>query len=188
MSLALLLALLMAADTRNLRIAPAEGTRFALEVEKTGLLSGKKHLIIFEKYAGKLELNPTALEQSKLTLEIDARSAVVKDEWSPAKGSLDKIYHEMQTTVLDSSKHPVITFASERITAKGGGKFEVTGPLTIKGIAKPVVVLVEQKGDLYEGSATVKLSDYKLKAPKAALGAIGTKDAMVVSFVLKPGA
>lgn len=188
MSLALVLALLVAADTRNLRIAPAEGARFALEVEKTGLLSGKKHLIIFEKYSGKLELNPGAPEQSKLTLEIEARSAVVKDEWSPAKGSLEKIYHEMQTNMLDSAKHPLITFASERITSKGAGKFEVTGPLTIRGIAKPVVVQVEQKGDFYEGSATVKLSDYKLKGPKAALGAIGTKDEMAVSFALKPGA
>ena len=186
MSPFLVLAMLSAA---NLRIAPVEGTRFALEVEKTGLLSGKKHLILFEKYSGKLEYDSAQPERSKLTLEIEARSAVIKDDWSPAKGSLEKIYTEMQTaSVLDSAKYPKITFASERIAAKGSGQFEVTGPLTIRNVTKPVTVLVTQKGDLYEGVATVKLSDYKIKAPKAALGAIGTKDEMKVSFTLKPGA
>ena len=182
----LVLSLLTAA---NLRIAPAEGTRFALEVEKTGLLSGKKHLILFEKYSGKLDYDPAAPERSQLTLDIEARSAVIKDDWSPAKGSLEKIYTEMQTSsVLDSAKYPKITFASERITPKGAGTFEVTGPLTIRNVTKPVTVQVTQKGDLYEGTAIVKLSDYKIKAPKAALGAIGTKDEMKVSFTLKPGA
>jgi hypothetical protein len=39
-------------------------------------------------------------------------------------------------------------------------------------------------GDVLSGSAIVKLSDYRLRPPWAALGAIGTKDEMRVEFKL----
>ena len=40
---------------------------------------------------------------------------------------------------------------------------------------------------MFEGAATVRLTDYQLKPPSALLGAIGTKNEMTVSFTLKAG-
>ena len=47
--------------------------------------------------------------------------------------------------------------------------------------------MVTEKSGVCEGKATVKLSDYKLKPVSALLGAIGTRNEMTVSFVLRPG-
>jgi hypothetical protein len=49
-----------------------------------------------------------------------------------------------------------------------------------------VVLVTASPGSLsFQGSAKIKLTDFNLKPPKAALGAIGTKDEMSFSFVLK---
>jgi polyisoprenoid-binding protein YceI len=64
----------------------------------------------------------------------------------------------------------------------------VAGNLTIRNITNPVTVAVVYKGgETFEGSAKVRLTDYKLKPPSALLGAIGTKDEMTVTFRLKAG-
>jgi hypothetical protein len=40
----------------------------------------------------------------------------------------------------------------------------------------------------FTGSATVRITDFGLKPPSAALGVIGTKDEMTFSFVLRAAA
>jgi hypothetical protein len=61
------------------------------------------------------------------------------------------------------------------------------GTLSLRGIAKPNVITVVPAADgspRFEGSAIVRLTDYGLKPPSAALGAIGTKNEMMFTFVL----
>ncbi|MBY0506016.1 MAG: YceI family protein [Bryobacteraceae bacterium] len=183
----LLASSLGAADLRQLRVAPAAGNRFALEVEKTGLLSGKKHLFLFERYSGTLQLDPAAPEKSSIQLEIEARSAILKDDWVSASDA-KKIADYAQMKMMDSAKYPLLKFASTGISARGNGVYEVRGNLTIRDVTKPVLVMVTEKGGVCEGKAAVKLSDFKLKPAGALLGAIGTKDEMTVSFLLRPGA
>lgn len=178
---------LFAADLKSLRVGPAAGTRFALEVEKTGLLSGKKHLFLFERYSGILQLDPAAPEKSSIQLEIESRSAVLKDDWVSAKDA-KKIADYAQMDMMDSAKYPLLKFASTAITPKGDGVYAVQGNLTIRNITQPVLVTVTEKAGVCEGKAIVKLSDFKLKPAGALLGAIGTKNEMTVSFLLRPGA
>ncbi len=176
-----------AADLRQLRVAPAQGTRFALEVEKTGLLSGKKHLFLFERYSGTLQLDQAAPEKSSIQLEIESRSAVLKDDWVSAKDA-KKIADYAQMQMMDSAKYPLMKFASTNIAARGNGVYDVRGDLTIRNVTQPVLIVVTEKSGVCEGTAVVKLSDFKLKPAGALLGAIGTKDDMKVSFLLRPGA
>jgi len=183
----LLVTALFSADTRNLRVAPAPGTRFALEVEKTGLMSGKKHLFLFERYSGILQLDQAHPERSSIQLDIEARSAVLKDDWVSAKDA-KKIAETAQMEMMDSAKYPSLKFISTNIVSKGNGAYEVRGDLTIRNITRQVLVLVNEKDGACEGTAKVKLTDFKLKPPSALLGAIGTKDEMTVSFLLRPGA
>ncbi len=177
---------LMAADLRPLRVAPAPGTRFTLEVEKTGLMSGKKHVFLFERYSGILQLDQANPEKSSIQLDIEARSAVVKDDWVSAKDAR-KIADYAQMEMMNSAKFPLLKFVSTAIAARGNGVYDVQGNLTIRDITKPVLVMVTEKSGVCEGKATVKLSDYKLKPVSALLGAIGTRNEMTVSFVLRPG-
>jgi polyisoprenoid-binding protein YceI len=184
---AVLLTTPLTAQPRSLRVAPAPNTRFALEVEKTGLQKGKKHLFLFERYSGVLAMDVQFPERSKMELEIESRSAVLKDDWVDA-GDVKKIMDLTQMDMLDSAKYPRIRFVSTAVTAAPNGHFTVQGNLTIRNITNPVTVAVVHKGnEVFEGTATVKLTDYKLKPPSALLGAIGTKNEMTVSFTLKAG-
>ena len=186
-ALLLLTALLLTAQPRNLRVSPAAGTRFALEVEKTGILKGKKHLFLFERYSGVLAMDVQFPERSKIELDIDSRSAVLKDDWVKP-GDVKKILETAQMDMLDSAKYPKLHFVSTSVTAAPNGHFTVQGNLTIRNVTNPVTVAVVHKGnEMFEGTATVRLTDYKLKPPSALLGAIGTKNEMTVSFTLKAG-
>jgi polyisoprenoid-binding protein YceI len=180
----LLLALWLAAQA--LTIAPQEGDRIQLEVFKTGLMSGKKHVFLFSKYKGSLEYDAERPEHSRIDLAIQADSAQCQDTWVSAK-DLRKIQEFALKDMLAAEKYPSITFKSASVAPKAADAFDVHGTLTIRGIAKPAVVAVIRKpGGKFEGAATVKHSDYGLKPSRAALGTIGTKDEMTVSFLLTP--
>ena len=175
-------------EANRYAIAPAPGTQLSLEVYKTGLMSGKKHFFLFEKFHGELRYDPQQPATSSVRLEIDAASAVCKDTWvSP--GDLRKVQAAALHDMLAADRFPRLTFTSTRLAAAGPGRYDIEGTLTIREIAKPAVVHVRVDAGSalrIEGDAEVKLRDYGLKPPGAALGAIGTKNEMKVSFVLLP--
>jgi polyisoprenoid-binding protein YceI len=163
----------LVAQTAAFRIEPSPESRFELKVYKSGLLSGKAHIFVFDRYRG-------TFDGSKMTFTIEANSIQCLDDWSPASGSKEKILEVARKDLMDSARHPELRFESESIQGP-----TATGMLTIRGVAKPVTVTVEQKDGFLEGKARIKHSDYGLKQQSAALGAIGTKDEMDVSFRLK---
>jgi polyisoprenoid-binding protein YceI len=177
-------------EERRYRINPHADSRFALEVEKTGLMSGKKHLLVFERYRGQLEYDPQNPEQSRVELTIEAGSLSVRDDWVNEK-ERGKIADEALNKQLGAKQYPQMEFRSSSIRAGGGeGRYEAQGELTIRETARPVVVHVSLREGpagslLFEGEATVKMKDYGLKPPSAALGLIGTKNEMTVRFALR---
>jgi polyisoprenoid-binding protein YceI len=91
--------------------------------------------------------------------------------------------------MLAAKQHPSMTFVGNTIRPLGGDRFEVQGTLSIRGLAKPVLVTVQWNATdpralRIEGSATIRLTDYNLKPPSALLGAIGTKNEMALSFLV----
>ena len=184
-----LLAQALTAETVRYTIAPAENTRLALEVFKTRLMSGKAHLFLFHKYQGSLAYDTEAPGKSSVKLEIESGSLECADTWVSAK-DLPKIVAMAREDMLAVDKYPRMVFASSAVRAKGNGEFEVEGSLTIRELARPALVIVKVRpGDnrelTLEGRSTVKLRDYGLKPPSAALGMVGTKNEMEVSFVLR---
>lgn len=170
----------------DLRIRPAEGSRFTLTVEKTGLYRGKKHLFVFERYEGLARYDPAHPEQAQVQFEVEASSAVLMDDWVSPKDK-KKILEFTLKDMLDAAHHPKIRFASSRIERTGEMQFRADGMLTLRGISKPVEVRValREASTVLDGTAIVKITDYGLKPPSAALGTIGTKDQMTVSFSLR---
>lgn len=55
----------------------------------------------------------------------------------------DRDKHLRSADFLDVEKYPKITFVSRKVASVGGGKFRVTGDLTLKGVTKPVVLDAE---------------------------------------------
>ncbi len=156
------------------RIAPAPDALFELEVDKTGLLSGKKHVFRFERYQGRFD-------ETSVSFTVEANSLKVLDDWKPASGALAKIREvTLGKDVLDAARFPEIRFEASFL-----GEGPVTGQLTVRGVAKPCTVTVKRSGEFLEGTALVKYSAYGIKEQKAALGTIGTKDEMRIRFKLR---
>ncbi len=184
----LLAAAALPGQTRAYRIEPTSDSRFALEVFKTGLMSGKKHLLVFERYAGRLDYDAAHPEQSRIAWTVEAGSLVVKDDWVSEKDRA-KIADEALNNKLQAKQYPEMRFRSGSMRALGEGRYAVQGNLTIRDRAQPVEVSVhlsEGPGGmlLFDGEATVSMKAYGMKPPTAALGLIGTKDEMTVQFQL----
>lgn len=180
-----------AAEPESYAILPSADARFALEVHKSGLMSGKKHVFLFERYEGQLSYDSSRPEASSVRLVIQAASAVCQDTWVKA-GQLKDIEEYAREDMLRVGRYPEIVFASREIRPAGNGRYKVAGDLTIRGVARPVTVDVEMKmkdGRLrFTGDAVVNLKDYGIKPRSAALGMIGTKNEMDVRFDLEAAA
>ena len=171
------------------RISPAEGASLRLEVQKTGLLRGKKHVFDFSGYNGTMAYDPSSPTASTVRFTIVSASIRCLDEW-PGQKDLVKIQHYAEHEMLAIKSYPHIEFQSTRVTADTAARFHVQGMLTIRNKARPAVIDVTLQSDGHpiawaQGQALVKLSDYGLKPASAALGAIGTKDEMKLTFRLK---
>ncbi len=183
----LILSPALCAAVADYRIEPVEGARLALEVHKTGLMRGKKHLFVYRRYHGELHYDPERPETSRVRLVIEAASAECKDTWVKPK-QLKDIQEYALNKAMQVRRFPELIFESERIEALGDGKYRVSGSLRVRGIAKPVTVDVEMRPEgknlRFTGNAVVDMKAYGIKPPKAALGMVGTKAAMDFSFEL----
>lgn len=183
------LAVSLSAQTALYEIKPVPGSRFALEIYKTGFMSGKKHLLWFERFAGALNYNSASPEASRFDLNVASAGFIVKDDWVSASQAKSIREEAAGKNGLDVTKYPQIRFVASSI-AKSGDAFTVQGILTIRGVGQPVTVAVNMKPEpaggalRFEGKAEVKLKDYGIKPPTAALGTVGTKNEMAVSFSL----
>jgi polyisoprenoid-binding protein YceI len=167
-------------------LQPDTGSRIEMLVTKTGLLRGKQHVLDFTRYRGELRYDPQAPLSSVVTLDIESASVVCRDTWVSEKDRR-KIQAFAIADMLDGQNHPRIAFRSNAVKPAGRDQYAVAGTLIIRGIGKPVVVDVKLRTAevlTFEGRAVIKLSDYGLKPPTAALGTIGTKDEMTLVFAL----
>ena len=169
-------------------IRPSPEGRFTLEVYKTGLWKGRRHLFLFRDYHGIIHFDPASPEKSTVQLTIDGASAVCQDTWvSPSDL---KTVQSKAFELMNVAGHPQLVFSSQRIVPRDGGWYMVQGSLEIGGNSQPVTVNVKLAGQqpdalLFSGNAEVRLKDYGLKPPSAALGLIGTRSEMRVEFALR---
>jgi polyisoprenoid-binding protein YceI len=176
----------LAAAAVTYQIGPAPGSRLSLEVYKSGLWNGRMHSFTFERYRGSLVYDAEAPQKSQVRFTVDAASIALHDTWVSEKDRA-KIVKFALTEMLHAERYPELEFTSTRVAPAGVGHFEVQGTLGMAGISKPVSVQVTLGADLsIQGSAKLKMTDWGMKPPSAALGAIGTRDEMSVAFVLKP--
>ncbi len=88
----------------------------------------------FKKFDAQLAFDPTKPETAKLAFTVDIASATL--------GSPEPDAELPKAPWFNTSKFPQATFQSSAVKGLGGGKFEVTGKLTIKGTVRDVTVPV----------------------------------------------
>lgn len=112
----------------------------------------------FKRFEAKVELDPQHPESGHIGFSIDMLSASLGVPESDA---------EMPKPIwFNAGKFPQATFESTAIKGLGGGKFEVSGKLNIKGVAHDLVVPVQftQSGgtSTATGAFAIKRLDYKI--------------------------
>lgn len=113
----------------------------------------------FRQFDAQVALDPKAPDGGRVTLAIDTGSAAF---------GAPEIDNELpKPTWFNTPKFPQATFQSKNIKALGGGKFEVAGTLSLKGVSREVLVpvtLARDAGDVAtaSGSFVVKRLDFKI--------------------------
>lgn len=136
-----------------------------------------------EVKASRLNFDPASPDTATVSLEI-------------ALKGVDAGYAEANTELateswLNTAAHPLATFTSKKITAKGDNRFEAVGDLSIKGKAHEVTVpfSVTQTNDtgVFEGKFTFRRSDFGIGEGQWADFSIVANDITVnFSLVAKP--
>ncbi|MFH0133642.1 YceI family protein [Variovorax sp. VaC1] len=113
----------------------------------------------FKKFDAQVAFDPKKPEGGSVALQIDTASAGFGVPMSDAE--LPK------QPWFDAAHFPQASFQSSAIRALGDGKFEMTGKLTIKGVARAVTVpvgIVAAGGNyaVATGSFTIQRLDYRV--------------------------
>jgi polyisoprenoid-binding protein YceI len=84
----------------------------------------------FSEFAGTIQFNDEAPEQSSVSFTIQAASIDTK--------TIDRDVHLRSEDFFFVDQHPEITFVSSGITKTGSDDYDVRGTLTIRGVAKEI--------------------------------------------------
>jgi polyisoprenoid-binding protein YceI len=84
----------------------------------------------FSDFAGTIQFNDEAPEQSSVSFTIQAASIDTS--------TTDRDVHRRFEDFFFVDKHPEITFVSSRITKKDSDDYDMRGTLTIRGVAKEI--------------------------------------------------
>ena len=171
-------------------IRPTSESSVAAQVFKSGLMARRKHLLFLQQYRGEVDYDCENPENSRVHIVFDATSVVCRDQWLKP-GKRQSFLAFVQKEILAADDYEKITFSSDRINRISSTRFQLEGTLNLRGHAKPVafeVVVIQNGKDRLEIDATAQLrmSDYGIDRPTALFGLIGTKDEVVLRFLLWP--
>ena len=112
----------------------------------------------FRKFDAQVAFDPKKPETAKIGFTIDLASVSL--------GAAETEAEVVKPDWFNTKAFPQASFQSTAVKAQGGGKFEVTGKLTIKGATKDVVVPVQlaQAGGTTTatGAFALKRLDFKI--------------------------
>lgn len=132
---------------------------------------GARHMMVtwvlgmFSKITGTLDFDPLRVENSSVSVEIDAASL--------ATGVAKRDDHLKSPDFFDVDQYPTITFQSTRVEPAGLDHAWVHGDLTMRGVTRPVMLDVrwagpahlEDEGKIYtsygfQGKARINREDF----------------------------
>jgi len=90
------------------------------------------------RVSGRLQLEPSAPERADFEISVDVGAINTNDAKRDG--------HLRSADFFDADNHPAITFKSNVIFPKGGGKYAASGDLTIRGLTRPASFDIELLG------------------------------------------
>jgi polyisoprenoid-binding protein YceI len=177
--------------THLYKIVSAESSLWVY-VPKAGFLSAlaHNHHIGVRSFSGTVTVPETGASSGALQLDIDAQSLNVADKEVSEKDRAE-IANSMHKVVLESDKHPKISFKSASIgEVKSNGadsySFTVNGDLTLHGVTKriaiPVTATITAQLLKATGKYTLRQTDWGITPYSKAGGAVKVKNEVVVNF------
>ena len=111
----------------------------------------------FKKFDAQISFDAAKLASSKVAFTVDIASATI--------GAPEVDAELPKATWFNTAKFPQATFASSAFKALGGGKFEVSGKLSVKGQSRDVVVplLMTQAGEVTTAVGTFPIKRLAFK-------------------------
>ncbi len=158
----LFIALTMAAASLVSVSSQAEEYK-VVQVDKSTLNFGYKQMGVgmdgrFKKFTVQMNFDPANLAASKAQFDLDLASIDVGSD----EGN-DEVVGKQWFNI---KAFPKATFTTTAIKSLGGNRYEVSGPLTIKGRTKtvtaPALVTISGKTASFDGAFTILRSDYSI--------------------------
>ena len=106
------------------------------------------------------------------------RDGVIEPHELSAKDRKD-ILKNMSAAVLETERHPTAVFRSASVLEVGPG-FRVTGQLTLHGVKRELQFDVEVASGHASAEVLLKLTDFDMRPYKALMGALKTKNEVLV--------
>ncbi len=174
--------------TNSYTISPSDESLVAIEVSKTGLRRRQKHILSFNRFEGELRFSENDPGIFKMTLTVDAASAVCHDSWLNDRKRRAVAAFACQKA-LEANANPEIRFTSDSIRSGVLRGFVITGILQIRGtpcVMNFSTTVSSQRNNCLQidGDAPLRLGDFGLPRPSGFLGLSGTKDAALLRVVL----
>ncbi|HEX3704808.1 MAG TPA: YceI family protein [Vicinamibacterales bacterium] len=92
----------------------------------------------FSEFAGTIQFDAAQPERSSVDFVVQTASVDTN--------AADRDTHLRSEDFFHIEKFPTITFVSTQVASRGAGQFDVTGPLTIRGVVKQVTLPVAYLG------------------------------------------
>ncbi len=112
----------------------------------------------FKKYLADIQLDPARPERAVIRMEIATSSIDA--------GNPDATAEAGSPLFFDSRRHPTARFTSTRIAPRTGGRYDVEGTLTAKGISRPLRITTQLKPDTSSqrltGTFLLNRQDFKI--------------------------
>jgi polyisoprenoid-binding protein YceI len=197
--LGLLLLLALAAD-RPASAAPrsyvidASASTVRVHVGKSGVFgfAGHTHEVAAERFEGRVQADPDDLARSSVALSFEASGLKVSAE-GEAAGDAPQVQDAMAgPKVLDVARFPAIGFRSQQVSgrkvAEGVYELQVTGELSLHGVARTITVpvRVEVAGNTLTASGKLALGQraFGIEPVSAGGGTVKVKNELGIEFKL----
>lgn len=145
--------------------ALAAPTTYEVDPAHSSVTFDIRHLVSevtgrFREFSGTVVYDPANVPASKVNFTIQAKSIFTDNDKRDG--------HLRSDDFFSVEKFPTLTFASKSVKARGAGKLDVFGTLTIKGVSKavqvPATIVVGQgpKGEVIgvKGDFAINRKDY----------------------------
>ena len=156
----------MSQNTQNIDLKKT----WAIDVAHTNINFTVSHMVIsevtgtFKEFEGTVIASKDDFSDAQINVSIKTKSINTE--------SNDRDNHLRSADFFDAENHPVLTFMSTTVEAKGNGKLAITGDLTMRGISKKVTLDTTFKGQAvnpwgqivaaFKGTTTINRKEWGL--------------------------